>query len=96
MAMRTTSYVLAKIHMVTKHSRLRNRLILGYVLAKIHMVTKPQIHSNKSLTLSKVIYLMSLFINSTLLPDLLNMYSFILSKPSFKVINVNPLSQIFS
>ena len=37
--------VLAKIHMVTKHSGRGFANFLSSVLAKIHMVTKPQKHA---------------------------------------------------
>ena len=38
------SLILAKIHMVTKHSSTVARVPPSLILAKIHMVTKPQIH----------------------------------------------------
>ena len=33
-------FILAKIHMVTKHKELLQEYIDGFILAKIHMVTK--------------------------------------------------------
>ena len=35
-----SSFILAKIHMVTKLSHVLELLTLGFILAKIHMVTK--------------------------------------------------------